>query len=171
MQEHTRYGVGLDIGTTTVRCVVGHLDANSVQPNVIGVGSAPTSGMRKGSVVNIVNVAQSIDKALEAAERMAGHQIHDATVNINGSHIVGMSSKGVVAVSTHDHEITEEDLIRAEEAATVVQLPANREILQVTPRSFTLDGQENIKDPLGMSGVRLEIDAHVITALTPHVKN
>lgn len=172
MQEHTRYGVGLDIGTTTVRCVIGYLDANNgVTPNIIGVGSAPNTGMRKGSVVNIVNTAQAIDKALEEAERMAGHQVNNATMNINGSHIVGMSSKGVVAVGTHDHEITEDDLNRAEEAATVVQLPANREILQVTPRSYQLDGQENIKDPLGMSGVRLEVDAHVITALTPHVKN
>jgi cell division protein FtsA len=122
-------------------------------------------------VVNIVNVAQAIDKALEEAERMSGHQIHGAAININGAHIAAMSSKGVVAVGAQDHEITEDDLVRAEEAATVVQLPANREILQVTPRSYQLDGQENIKDPLGMSGIRLEVDAHVITALSPHVKN
>jgi cell division protein FtsA len=127
--------------------------------------------MRKGMVVNIVNVAQAIDKALEEAERMSGHQIHGAVVNINGAHVSAMSSKGVVAVGSQDHEISQDDLMRAEEAATVVQLPANREILQVTPRSYQLDGQENIKDPLGMSGIRLEVDAHVITGLTPHVKN
>lgn len=171
MQEHTRYGVGIDIGTTTVRCVVGYIDANSVTPNIVGVGSAPNGGMRKGMVVNIVNTAQAIDKALEEAERMSGHQVDGAIVNIDGAHVAAMSSRGVVAVGTAGHEITEDDLARAEEAATVVQLPANREILQVTPRSYQLDGQENIKDPLGMHGVRLEVDAHVITALSPHVKN
>jgi cell division protein FtsA len=171
MQEMSRYGVGIDVGTTTVRCVIGHLDGSSMTPNIVGVAESPNSGMRKGMVVNIVNVAQSIDKALEEAERMSGHQVHAASININGAHIAAMSSKGVIAVNSQDHEITEDDLARAEEAATVVQLPANREILQVTPRSYQLDGQENIKDPLGMSGIRLEVDAHVITGLTPHIKN
>lgn len=167
----SRYGVGIDVGTTTVRCVIGHVDGSSMTPNIVGVAEAANSGMRKGIVVNIVNVAQAIDKALEEAERMSGHQVNGAVVNINGAHIAAMSSKGVVAVGSQDHEISEDDLIRAEEAATVVQLPANREILQVTPRSYQLDGQENIKDPLGMSGIRLEVDAHVITGLTPHIKN
>jgi cell division protein FtsA len=147
------------------------VDPSNPTPNIIGIGSAPNNGMRKGAVVNIVNVAQAVDAALEAAERMSGYEIHDATVNINGTHIVAMSSKGVIAVGVQGHEINEDDLFRVEEAATVVQLPANREILQVTPRSYRLDGQENIKDTLGMSGVRLEVDAHVITALTPHVRN
>ncbi len=171
MQEMSRYGVGIDVGTTVVRCVIGHTDGSSMTPSIVGVAEAPNSGMRKGMVVNIVNVAQAIDKALEEAERMSGHQVRGAAININGAHITAMSSRGVVAVNSQDHEITEEDLMRAEEAATVVQLPANREILQVTPRSYQLDGQENIKDPLGMSGIRLEVDAHVITALSPHVKN
>jgi cell division protein FtsA len=171
MQEMSRYGVGIDVGTTVVRCVVGYVDGSSMTPNIVGVGEAPNSGMRKGMVVNIVNVAHAIDKALEDAERMSGHQIHGAAINVNGAHIAAMSSRGVVAVGSQDHEIVHDDLLRAEEAATVVQLPANREILQVTPRSYQLDGQENIKDPLGMSGIRLEVDAHVITALTPHVKN
>ena len=168
MQEVSRYAVGLDIGTTYVRAVVGHLDGTNEKPTIVGVGVEPNSGMRKGTVVNLVNTAQAIDKALEAAERMSGHQIHAVTISVNGSHVVGMSSKGVIAVG---HEITETDLERVEEAATVVQLPANREILEVTPRSYQLDGQENIKDPIGMTGVRLEVDAHVITALGPHLKN
>ena len=171
MQEVSRYAVGLDVGTTTVRCVVGHVDGPQGTPTIIGVGECANTGMRKGTVVNLVNAASAIDKALEGAERMSGHQIHDATVSINGSHIVGMSSKGVIAVGSTGHEITEDDLARVEEAATVVQLPANREILEVTPRSYELDGQDNIKDPLGMTGVRLEVDAHVITALGPHLKN
>jgi cell division protein FtsA len=171
MQEHTRYGVGIDIGTTTVRCVIGSVSDNQAAPNIIGVGTAQNAGMRKGVAVTIVQVAQAIDRALEDSERMAGHQVDGATVSINGAHITAMTSRGVVAVGTQGHEITEDDLARAEEAATVVQLPPNREILQVTPRSYQLDGQENIKDPLGMQGIRLEVDAHVITALTPHVKN
>jgi len=168
MQESSRYAVGLDIGTSYVRAVVGHLDGSDQKPTIIGVSAEPNNGMRKGTIVNLVNTAQAVDKALEAAERMSGHQINEATVSVNGNHVVGMSSQGVIAVG---HEITEDDLYRVEEAATVVQLPANREILEVTPRSYQLDGQENIKDPIGMTGVRLEVDAHVITALGPHLKN
>jgi cell division protein FtsA len=170
MQENSRYGVGLDIGTTTIRCVVGHIDGTGA-PTIIGVAETPSNGMRKGTVAEIVAVAQSVDKALELAERMSGHQVHQAAVSINGTHISGMSSKGVIAITAGSHEVDEHDLTRAEEAATVLQLPANREILQVTPRSYQLDGQTNIKDPIGMSGVRLEVDAYVITALTPHLKN
>ncbi len=168
MQEVSRYAVGVDVGTTEVRVVVGHIDGSSEKPTIVGVAAEPNSGLRKGTVVNLVNTAQAIDKALEAAERMSGHQINAATVSVNGSHVIGMSSRGVIAAG---HEITESDLDRVEEAATVVQLPANREILEVTPRSYQLDGQDNIKDPIGMNGVRLEVDAHVITALGPHVKN
>ncbi len=171
MQENSRYAVGLDVGTTTVRCVVGHVEGAQASPTIIGVGECANSGMRKGTVVNLVNTASAIDSALEAAERMSGHQIAGATISVNGSHIIGMSSRGVIAVGATGHEITDEDLRRVEEAATVVQLPANREILEVTPRSYQLDGQDNIKDPIGMTGVRLEVDAHVITALGPHLKN
>ncbi|HEX4661982.1 MAG TPA: cell division protein FtsA [Candidatus Saccharimonadales bacterium] len=170
MQEQARYAVGLDVGTTTVRCVVGHIDGTGA-PTIVGVGEAPNNGMRKGTVVNIVNTAQAIDKALEVAERMSGYQVNEATVSINGSHVIGMSSRGVIAIAATGHEIDGHDLARVEEAATVMQLPANREILEVTPRAYQLDGQDNIKDPLGMTGVRLEVDAHVITALSPNVKN
>ena len=171
MQETSRYAVGLDVGTSTVRVVVGHIEDPTQAPNIVGVASETNSGMRKGTVVNLVNVAQAVDKALESAERMSGHQIQSATVSINGAHIVGISSKGVIAVGANGHEIAPGDIDRVHEAATVLQLPANREIVEVTPRSYQLDGQENIKDPLGMTGVRLEVDAHVITALAPHVKN
>lgn len=171
MQENARYAVGLDVGTTTVRCVVGHVEGGQAQPTIIGVGEYANGGMRKGTVVNLVNAASAIDKALELAERMSGYQINAASISVNGSHIIGMSSRGVIAVGTGGHEISTDDLVRVEEAATVVQLPANREILEVTPRSYQLDGQDNIKDPIGMTGVRLEVDAHVITALGPHLKN
>lgn len=171
MQDYAHYGVGIDVGTTSVKCVIGYQNDSSQVPNIVGVGVAPNNGMRRGVVVNIVNTAQAIDHALEEAERMSGHQVHSAVISINGAHIAAMTSRGVVAVGAQNHEISPDDLARAEEAATVVQLPANRQILQVTPRGYQLDGQENIKDPLGMSGVRLELDAHVITALSPHIKN
>lgn len=166
-----KYAVGLDVGTASVKCVVGHIEEGSAIPTIVGVGAHPNHGMRKGVVVDMVNTAQAIDKALEAAERASGYRIDAATLNINGSHITGMASRGVVAVGPAGHEIVSEDLARAEEAATVVQLPPNREILEVTPQGYQLDGQEKIKDPLGMVGVRLEVDAYVITALTPYVKN
>lgn len=171
MQDTPRYAVGLDVGTSWVRAVVGHFDEQTGAPAIVGIASEPNTGMRKGTVVNLVNTAQAIDKALEVAERMSGHRIEGATVSVNGAHVVGIASKGVIAVGSSGHEINSEDIARVEEAATVVQLPANREIVEVTPRSYQLDGQENIKDPLGMTGVRLEVDAYVITALAPHVKN
>lgn len=171
MQDVTKYAVGLDVGTTKVRCVVSHIDGGAVAPTIVGVSEEPNTGMRKGTVVNLVAVAQAIDKALESAERMSGYQVNRAAISINGAHIKGLGSRGVVAVGVGSHEIGDDDIARAEEAATVLQLPANREILEVTPRSYQLDGQENIKDPLGMTGVRLEVDAHVITALGPHLKN
>lgn len=171
MQESLRYGVGLDIGTTHVRCVIGHIDGTGSSVTIVGVGEAPNNSMRKGVVVNIPGTAQAIDRALDEAERMSGHQVTGLCVSVNGPHIMAMSSKGVVAVNSQGNEILDEDIARAQEAATVVQLPANREILQVTPRSYQLDGQENIKDPLGMTGVRLEVNAHVITALGPNIKN
>lgn len=171
MNELSRYAVGLDIGTSTVRCIVAHIEAGSTTPTIIGLSEVPNTGLRKGVVVNLVNAAQAVDKALEEVERTSGHQIAGATLSINGAHVLGMSSRGVVAVGSSGHEINEEDLIRVEDAATLVQLPANREILDVTPRSFRLDDQDNIKDPIGMTGVRLEVDAHVITALTPNLKN
>lgn len=171
MQDTSRYAVGLDVGTSHVRAVVGHFDEQTGAPTIVGMASEPNTGMRKGTVVNLVNAAQAVDKALETAERMSGHQIGSATVSVNGAHVVGIASRGVIAVGSSGHEINAEDIARVEEAATVVQLPANREIVEVTPRSYQLDGQDNIKDPIGMTGVRLEVDAYVITALAPHVKN
>jgi cell division protein FtsA len=171
MQETTKYAAGLDVGTTRVRCVVGYNDDATGKVNIVGVGEADNTGMRKGVVVNLVAVAQAIDKALEDAERMSGQQITKATVSINGSHIKGISSQGVVAVGSGGREVNDGDISRAEEAAAVLKMPANREILEITPRDYRLDGQENIKDPLGMTGVRLEVNAYVITALAPHLKN
>jgi cell division protein FtsA len=164
--------VGLDIGTSAVRCVVGMLDPNnSGKISIIGHGSARNLGMRRGIVVHVEDAAEAIVQALTEAERVSGMRIQGATVNINGSHVSGMNSKGVIAISAANREITPEDRMRAEEAATIVQLPSNREIIQVFAKNYRLDGQENIKDPVGMHGVRLEVDTHIVTAATPNMRN
>src|SRR5690606_33478629 len=119
MQEHSIYAVGIDVGTTTVRAVVGHINPDSGVPTIVGVGQAPTSRMRKGVVVNLDGPAQAIDDALGEAERMSGYQVKDATVSINGSHIVSTHADGMVAVGMPDHEITREDIVRVEDVATL----------------------------------------------------
>ncbi|MFO0970873.1 MAG: cell division protein FtsA [Candidatus Saccharimonadales bacterium] len=168
MQEHQQVAVGIDIGTTSVRCTIGLVQEDQTV-KLIGLGEAINSGFRKGSVVNISETASALDQAIANAERMAGVQISSGTANINGSHIKGVDSKGIIAVS--GNEITEDDLLRVEDAATVLQLPQHHEILSVFPRSYNLDGQANIKDPIGMSGTRLEVDAHVVTVAAPALKN
>jgi len=170
MQENSKYAVGIDIGTLTVRCVVGHIDGTGV-PTIVGVGVAPNSGMRKGTVVNLTGPAQAIDVALGEAERMSGYQVDTATVSINGSHILSTHTDGMIAVGSLNHQITEEDLMRIEEVATMGKVPANREVLEVVPHAYKLDGQDNIKNPIGMTGTRLEIDAHVVSVLAPHLDN
>lgn len=164
--------IGLDVGTSAVRCVVGIVDqSNPGKLSVIGHGSAPNLGMRRGIVAHIEDVAEAIVQAVTEAERVSGMRIHAATVNVNGSHVEGMNSKGVIAISAANREITSEDRMRVEEAATIVQLPSNREIIQVFAKNYRLDGQENIKDPVGMHGVRLEVDTHIVTAATPNLRN
>ena len=131
MQKNQPVAVGIDIGTTKVRCVIGTLGESDTHPTIIGAGEAINRGMRKGSVNNVEDVANSISAAIEDAERIAGLRVTAATVSINGSHVIGLNSKGVIAISGASREIGLEDLQRAEEAATVVQLPPNREIVQI----------------------------------------
>lgn len=170
--SQTEHFIGLDIGTSTVRCVVGMFDPNgSNMPSIIGHGSAPNQGMRRGAVVHVEDVADAIVHAVTEAERISGSPIKRATVNVNGSHVSGLNSEGVIAISTANREITIEDRVRVEEAATIVSLPPNREIVQFFAKNYSLDGQRNIKDPVGMHGVRLEVDAHIVTAASPNVRN
>jgi len=163
--------VGLDIGTSMVRCVIGTRDEVTGAVSIIGHGLSQNQGMRKGVVMHIDDAAESIIQAVSEAERISGIRLEKATVNINGSHVLGMSSRGVVAISGANREISPEDRDRVEEAATIVKLPANREIIQVFAKNYRLDGQDNIKDPIGMHGVRLEVDCHIITAATPNIHN
>lgn len=172
MQEQKlSYFTGIDIGTTAVRCVVGELSPDAAMPTIIGYASAENTGMRKGNVAHVEEVAEALVKAISEAERMSGREITKATVNINGSHVEGISSKGVIAISSPDRHITVEDRMRVEEAATIVQLPANKDIIQVFAKNYHLDGQENIKDPVGMHGVRLEVDTHIVLAATPALRS
>ncbi len=164
--------VGLDIGTSVVRCVVGTRDpADPSVISVIGHGMAVNQGVRKGVVMHIDDAAEAIIQAVTEAERISGVQIHQATVNVNGGHVTGLNSRGVIAISSPDHEITVDDRERVEEAATIVKLPPNREIVQVFAKNYRLDGQDNLKDPVGMHGVRLEVDCHIVTAASPNMRN
>ena len=173
MNETTpNYFFGLDIGTSTVRCIVGMADPNNIgQISIVGHGTAPNIGMRKGVIVHQDDVVEAITHAITEAERVSGVRIQRVTVNVNGTHVTGLNSKGVVAISAVSHEIADDDRYRAEEAATVMQLPPNREIIQVFAKNYRVDGQDNIKDPVGMHGVRLEVDTHIVTASTPNLNN
>ena len=161
--------VGLDIGSTKVACCLGHHEEGMTE--ILGYGLAPCSGLRRGIVVDIEETVSAISACLEKAERMSGFLIDRAFVGVGGTHIESENSKGVIAVSRADGEITEDDAERVVEAARAVSLPPNREILHVIPKMFIIDGQEGIKDPVGMSGVRLEVDAHVIGVATGAIKN
>lgn len=173
MQNNSQqHFIGLDVGTSAVRCIVGMVDAaEGTKPSIIGHGSSPNLGARKGSVVHVDEATEAIVQAVTEAERISGVQINRATVNVNGTHVEGMDSKGVIAISSNNREITPDDRMRVEEAATVIKMPANREIIQFFAKNYSLDGQRNIKDPVGMHGVRLEVDAHIVTAATPNLRN
>lgn len=168
---HEQLYIGLDIGTSKVACVVGLMEEDSDKPSIIGVGVAPTTGLRRGVIVDIDETVSSITAAVDEAERVSGIPIHRATISIDGSSIRSLNSSGVIAVSQSDHIIQPEDVHRVEDAATAVQLPANHEIVQVFPRRYTVDGEAVIKDPAGMTGVRLEVESHIITAHTGALKN
>lgn len=171
MQEQSRYAVGIDVGTKNVRCVIGYIDADGDAPKIVGVGTAPNSGMRKGTVTNLAGPAEAIDMALGAAERMSGHQVKTAVLSVNGSHLTSTKADGMITVGTTDNEVTPEDIVRLEDMATTGKVAQNREILEIVAHSYRLDGQDNIKDPIGMTGTRLEIKANVVSGLLPHITN
>lgn len=172
MHESNQHFVGLDIGTKTVRCVVGIVDKqDGSKISIIGHGSAQNLGMRKGVISHIDDVVESVVSAVTKAEQVSGVPLRSAMVNVNGSHVSGFNSKGVVAISAANKEITESDKDRVEEAATIVKLPPNREIIQIFAKNYRIDGQDNIKDPVGMQGIRLEVDTHIVTAIRSNLKN
>ncbi len=159
--------VGLDIGTSKIAAIVGELTEDGL--DIIGIGTARSKGMRKGVVVNIDTTVQAIKKAIEEAEHMAGCDISTIYVGIAGGHIRGLNSHGIVAVK--DQEVRENDIARVIEAAKAVAIPADREILHVVPQQYIIDDQDGIRDPLGMSGVRLESKVHITTTLVSSAQN
>lgn len=165
---------GLDVGSSMIRVVVAQrMPGEDGKPtlHVTGAVSTPSSGMHKGAVSSMEDAVSSISKALEKAERMTGIPVNAAWTSIAGHHILVQESRGVVGVSRPDGEIKEEDVDRALEAARTVATPSNFEILHVIPKGFTVDGQRGIKDPVGMNGIRLEVDALIIQTLASHIKN
>lgn len=163
--------IGLDLGTSQIRTIVAQIQGDDSKPLVLGVGTAPSAGISNGVVVDIEETINAINKSKEEAERIAGVPIEHAFVSINGKHIVSQFSKGVVAVSRADGEISEEDVNRVINAAQAISIPNNKEIINIVPCSYTIDGQEQIKYPVGMSGVRLEVNALLVQGAAPFIKN
>ena len=162
--------VALDVGTNKVVALIGEV-ARDGTVTVIGKGAVPSAGIKKGVVVNIDQTVNSIAAAREAAERVSGYRIESAIVGIGGNHVESQNSRGAVAVSGPRREVTREDIERATEVARAVTIPSNREVLHVLPRGFVVDGQEGVKDPLGMSAVRLEVETHIVHASATAVQN
>jgi cell division protein FtsA len=162
---------GIDVGTEKVCTIIASINDETGDTNVIGVAATQSKGLRKSQIVDLEESINAITDSVEAAERMAGYNITQAYVSISGSHIASQNSKGVVAVSEPQGEIRPEDVDRVIEAARAIALPSARQIIHVIPRDYTVDAQTGIKDPVGMTGVRLEAEAHLITGAATAIKN
>lgn len=160
--------VGLDIGTSKVVAIVGEVDSDG-NITIVGIGRHKSRGLKKGTVVNIESTVQSIQRAVEEAELMAGCQVHSVYTGIAGSHIRSMNSHGIVAI--RDKEVYQADIDRVIDAAQAVAIPADQKVLHILPQEYIIDSQEGIKDPLGMSGVRLEAKVHLVTCATNAAQN
>lgn len=160
--------VGVDIGTSKIVSIITRVDETV---NVLGVSEVHSAGIKKGQIVNIEEAVVAINTSVEAAERMAGVSVSRVIATVGGGNIESQNSRGVVAVAQPEGEISESDVTRVIDAAKAVSLPSTREIIHVLPRSYTVDGQEGIKDPIGMTGTRLEVETHIITAGSPTVRN
>ena len=167
--------VGLDIGSSAVRLVVGQMmydgESRSSELQILGAADVPSAGVHKGVINSIEDVVSSISACLEKGERMVGVPISKVWVGISGLHIVSQVSKGVIAVSKADNEISEEDVSRAVEASRAIATPLNYEVLHVLPKNFSIDGQGKVKDPVGMTGIRLEVDSQIILGSSSQIKN
>jgi cell division protein FtsA len=159
--------VGLDIGTTKIACIIGEVTEEGI--DIIGIGSHPSTGLRKGVVINIDATINSIAKAVEEAELMAGCEVNRVYAGIAGGHVKGFNSRGIVAVK--DKEVRREDLSRVVDAARAVAMPMDRKVIHVIPQEYIIDDQDGIKEPLGMTGVRLEASVHIVTASVTSAQN
>ena len=162
---------GIDIGSSNVRTIIAQAISSEEKPRIIGVGTSQSFGVRKGVIVDIEETLKSIEESVEKAERVAGVTVDRAIVSIGGNHISTQQSKGVIAVGRADGEVAGDDIERVIAAAQAISVPPNKEIIHIVPRSYALDEQKNIKDPAGMNGVRLEVDALIFEGLTPYIKN
>ncbi|MBI4098001.1 MAG: cell division protein FtsA [Candidatus Levybacteria bacterium] len=160
--------VGVDIGTSKIITIITKVDEAI---NVLGVSEVPSVGIKKGQIVNIEEAVVAINSSIEAAERMAGVSVSRVIASVGGGSVESQNSRGVVAVAQPEGEITDSDVARVIDAAKAVSLPSTREIIHVLPRSYTVDGQEGIKDPVGMSGTRLEVETHIVSAGSPTIRN
>ncbi|MFA6383303.1 MAG: cell division protein FtsA [Parcubacteria group bacterium] len=163
--------VGIDVGSSQVRTVIVQSFPEEELPRVIGVGVASSAGLRKGMIVDLEEAIKAVNESVENAERSSGVAVNSAVVSLGGNHISSQSSKGVIAVGRADGEVTEDDIARVINAAQAISVPANKEIVHIIPKNYSLDDQKNIKDPSGMNGVRLEVDATIIEGSTPVIKN
>ena len=170
MDENSHFVTGLDLGTENVRAIIATVDKDGVA-TVVGYNEGKTEGMRKGIPANLTGPASSIDRMLGEAERMSGYEVRSAYVSINGSQIISTKTEGMIVTGPSDHEFVGGDLDRLEDVAVTGRIPPNRDVLDVVPLEYAIDGQGGIKDPLGMSGSRLELRANVISALTPNCEN
>ena len=167
MQRQDNIIVGLDVGTTKICAVVGEAEGNKI--NIVGIGTHPSIGLRKGVVVNIESTVESIQKAIEEAELMAGCEISSVYAGIAGGHITGFNSRGIVAIK--GPEVTKNDVERVIDAARAVAIPMDREVIHVIPQEFIIDDQGGIQNPVGMSGIRLEAKIHIVTGAVTSAHN
>ncbi len=159
--------VGLDIGTTKICAIVGNLADEGIE--IVGIGTSPSSGLRKGVVINIESTVASIKKAIEEAELMAGCEIKSVYAGIAGGHIKGINSQGVIAIK--NREVSQDDVRRVIDAAKAIAIPMDREVIHILPQEFIIDEQDGIREPLGMSGVRLEAKVHIVTGAVASAQN
>jgi cell division protein FtsA len=162
--------VGIDVGTTKICTLVGELYEDG-QLRIIGVGVAPSRGLHKGVVVNVNDATEAIAASVRKAERISGYQITSAYVGVGGGHITALNSRGVVGISRTDRGISQFDIDRALDAARAVAIPHNREIIHAIPRGYVVDDQEGVQDPIGMQGIRLEVEVHIVTGASTSVSN
>src|SRR5258708_1088446 len=166
---------GIDIGSSKVTTLIAQVVTDAVtfenSIHVVGVATSPSKGVKKGQIVDIEDAVEATIASVEAAERMAGYNLNSAWVSVGGAHIASSNSTGVVAVSDPSGEVSNEDVARVIDAAKAVSMPASREIIHVIPRDFIVDGEGGVRDPIGMSGVRLEVETHLVTVSSPALKN
>lgn len=170
MNEDSRYIAGVDVGTASVKCVIAKFN-NDNKPSIVGVGKRENGGMKHGVVTNMKLPMKAIDLAVSDAEKMAGTNVDAVVMSINGAHISSIKTDGMIAISSPNQEVTYEDIDRLEEVASIGKVDPNREILGFIPYSYNLDEQKNISDPYGMTGIRLEVYASVISASAQHTQN